>query len=210
MSAKTEEKTPGNGIDPTEVFPEVENLIYRICHRYVKTYPVSWEDIIGEAHDIFMKACEKYDPARGMKFSSYVYFLVSMKLKTFIMRRSAAPDEVEINEDVVGFSDTPHRVFSLTEDLSEDAREIIGLIHEIPDDFIEFLGASSLSTKNFMKKLRYWLVETGSHFPRELNKVEEEIESRFRRQQTTDEWMVDRFGISPGRVRAMTSEENNK
>lgn len=153
-------------IDPIVEFPKVEKMLYALAWKFSKAHRLPFEDTRSEAYAGFMKACNNFRPNKGMKFSSWCYFVTWGYLKSWIMKRAADPlCFMEINEELVGAepdvtSDKVHRLLSLTEkqplqqtlltlfrespaelweateDLSAEAEELFYLFLEAPTDVI--------------------------------------------------------------------------
>jgi len=167
-------------IDPNEVFPQVENMLYSLAWSTAKKYPVTFEEARSEAYFAFMKACTEYSRAKskGGKFSSWCYFKTWTHLKTWITKRTndrLVFMENNDREDTMAIA-APATVSShieLVEDLSEDAREMVNMLVETP---AELLGLS-MSPKRFMKRVKECLVKKG--------KTKQQVERAHRELLTT-------------------------
>lgn len=50
----------------------VEKLILKTCRDFSTQFGMNIEDAVSEAHEIFVVSCDKFDPNRGAKFSTYI------------------------------------------------------------------------------------------------------------------------------------------
>lgn len=87
-------------VDPTEMFPKVENLIYKQAWNFTNRYPISFEDAKSEAYYGFVKACYLYKPDGKRTFSSWCYFIIWCKLTDLVQRR--AGDLLDFVEEPLG------------------------------------------------------------------------------------------------------------
>lgn len=110
----------GNSIDPIVEFPKVEKMLYDLAWKFSRTHGLRFEDARSEAYAGFMKACNNYRPGKGMKFSSWCYFVTWGVLKSHTMRRAGDPlcsaeRCLELEEEIVGAGEptVPRRVLEL-------------------------------------------------------------------------------------------------
>ena len=153
-----------NHVDPIEVFPTVEKMLYSLAWKFSRTHRLPFEDMKSEAYAGFMKACNNYQRKKGMKFSSWCYLVTWGFLKSHIMKRAADPHRFcEIEENLLGpaptpanarllamidstekkpisqgiqnlFANTPAELWEATEGLSPAAEELFCLFWESPAD----------------------------------------------------------------------------
>lgn len=166
-------------IDPEEMFPQVERIIYQLAHRFSRTYPVPYNECLSEGYWAFMEACRRYDTKRKAKFSSFVYFLTWTRLKNLIRHRSKEPlcfvDTVKHDAWLTAHAtQDKSKVLELIDDLSEDAKEIVGLLIETPQDFI----GMEMTPRQLLRKVRALLVRRG-HKKRALRRACKELRNRF-------------------------------
>lgn len=161
-------------INPETEFPNVEKMLYNLAWKTANTYPVTFEEARSEAYWAFMNACRDFNPtkAKGSKFSSWCYFWVWTHLKTFVTKRSVDPlCFVEMNEDLVGTAPAERsESLDLIEDLSEDAKEIISLLLETPEELI----GMSLTTRQLVKGVKNYLVKKKKRNKEKVDKAFEE------------------------------------
>jgi len=116
---------------------KVEDYIPLLASRARSAYykinpivPVPFDDCLGEAYVLFCKALQKYDPAREVKFSTYLFsVLKSLENQILITNRMSVndsfkfPHPVELSPIVVESDTRIH-----TEELSSDGRQLVTLI----------------------------------------------------------------------------------
>lgn len=164
-----------NIVDPETQFPQVEKMLYKLAWKFANQYPVTFEEAKSEAYFAFMLACQNYNPKKG-KFSTWCYFSVWCKLKDMVMKGASDPlTFVEIKEELLGEA-PPEKAESLdmVEDLSEDAREIISLIVETPQEILNEVS----SPKTLLKRVKSFLVQMGRSIEA-VDRADREIRQRF-------------------------------
>ena len=169
-------------IDPSKELPGVEKIIYNLAWKYATTYPVTFEECLSEGYVEFMRCCSTYDPKRGSKFSSWVYFCVWCKLKDLVMKRSKDPlDFVPLDDLIFGaapherneafFAEQSEAFLDLVQNLSQDAQEIIHLLIETSG---EILGMAPIPPHRLWKRVRAHLIVQGKEITA-LDHAQEEI-----------------------------------
>ena len=166
-----------NTIDPETEFPKVEKLLYRLAWKFVAQCPrLEFEDAKSIAFLAFAKACESFDPDRGMKFSSYVHQVVWFRLKSHVMERAADPVMLASDAAIGTFNDddgerenvldmllnaagksespAPVSVHDLVCDLPHDCRELVRMLCDVPE---ELLGIQ-MTPGQFFKRVKTHLV----------------------------------------------------
>jgi len=166
-------------INPEEMLPQVQKMLYSQAWKFAKTYPITFEECLSEAYFAFMKACEDYQPERGQKFSSWCYYWVWCKLKDLVMKRTKDPLEfVEINDDLLG--EAPPAIspsLEIVAELSSDAQEIVALVLETP---AELLGGAPATAKQLLRRVKDYLVEHCGRSKDDVDAATLEISSRLR------------------------------
>lgn len=151
--------------NPSDVFPQVEKLVYGLAWNFSRRYNIPFEDTRSEASVAFMKACRNYKEGKGMKFSSWCHLVVWGGLKSYVMRR--AEDRlvfVEINDDLLGEDEraTAHsRALELREAinyydgigeivlslLQESPHEILSCYKQLGEDGVRLMDMLALSPR---------------------------------------------------------------
>ena len=163
-------------VDPEEVFPKVEKMIYSQAWKFAKTYPITFEEARSEAYIGFLKACYDYNPSKGQKFSSWCYYWVWCSLKDFITMRTRDPhlpvdltpsDSAERNktEQMMGEAvELSTEFLQMLEDTifgaSDEAGELLNLLIEPP---AELLKGERPTPRQLMTRAKKFLVAKGKN-----------------------------------------------
>jgi hypothetical protein len=148
-----------NNIDPEQMLPEVETLLRQLAWRISEPLGIPYQETLAEAYFLYMRACKTYDPTKGSKFSTWVYFVVEHNLRNFARSRlKKGPEMVELDEDICGTVPEKSPIFDFIEDLPRDARILAKLLIETPT---EILNGSPISPKDLLKRVRLYMVERG-------------------------------------------------
>jgi len=166
-------------VNPEEMFPLVEKMIYRLAWRTSETYPISFEEARSEAYAAFLCCCQDYKPDRKMKFTSACYYWIWTILKDLVMKRSADPlNFIEEEKDLVALAGGKETLrvdsLDLAAELSEDAKEIIQLLVETPGELLEGVP----TPKQLLSRVKTHLINQGRERGR-IEKAHVELRSRF-------------------------------
>lgn len=146
-------------VEPESTFPEMELMLRKFAWKLTAKTGLSHEEAFSEMYCCFLTACANFKPEKGVKFSTYCHFILSMGVKEYL-RSKYTTNEValEENQSAVRFV-APHRitVLEILEDLSKDAKEIALLILESPKE-LHWLGEAT-TVYRFMVKVREFLRE---------------------------------------------------
>jgi RNA polymerase sigma factor (sigma-70 family) len=123
-----------------ETYQDVEKLIYRLCWKFSK-YGNEFEDCVSVANVAFTEAFNSFNPSRGCQFSTWVYHSVVHALQDFNIKeqkyrqRTTFVDQREYDiEDC-----KRHRLMSIIEELSDDARIVVQAVIESPQELAAVL-----------------------------------------------------------------------
>lgn len=181
-------KTTQVTIDPAVEFPKVEKMLYALAWKFADKYPYPnreemFDACKSEAYWAFMRACKRYSSKPiSSKFSTVVYFMTSMRLRTLTAARSTDPlIFVEIDDDLCGeaapmHNETKERIEDLIQDLSSDAKEIVLLLVEMPSDLLVGLPRT---TEQLMKRVRNYMVSKRGRSREAVEAAHEELRGRF-------------------------------
>lgn len=208
--------------DPLTNLDSCQRIIHNLVNRFDSMYPIDRDTLLSEAYHAYVQACAKYDPTRTGKdgkvaaLTSWVYFYVYMDLKTMVMKGASAPVHHDIDDHPM--PSTSHFYAPLTEDLSDDAKTIVQLFVETPGELLEMVGMSAAKNtilrcarELFIKKK---LAEVESASPARAKQelfdrfqdASKEITQRLTSGKTTDEWLIEKIGLTPKGVREMCAQ----
>ena len=164
-------------VDPEQMLPRVEKMIYSQAWKFAKAYPISFEEAKAEAYWAFMRACYSFDPNRGAIFPTWCFFKIWCGLKDIIMKRTADPhvcmadllvgEHFEIarrrlEEDLEGRPQETDRFMEQVEDttvgVSADAKELLNMVLSAPP---ELLGGKRPTSKQLMLRAKRFMVSKG-------------------------------------------------
>lgn len=171
-----------NNIIPALMFEEVEPLLYKLAWKFANDYPYpSKEEMFLECRSIayrdFMDACAKYKPKRNTSFSSYVYMRAWYGMKSHITERTKDPlVPMELNDDLTGAAPHYFNAAEMVEDLSADAKEIVSLILETPQDL---LGGVPTTARQLMRRVKDYMIKHRGRTEEQINQAHIELRVRF-------------------------------
>lgn len=180
---KQETKMNKPAVDPEEVFPQVEKMIYSCAWKFSKQYPITFEEAKSEAYFAFVKSCYDYKPESGSKFSTWCYYWVWCKLKDLITARSKDPLVcVEIDDDLCGEAvdlseEFKQELAEIKLDLSDTANDILSLLLETPAELLE--GVRPPTPRQLMIRAKRYLFAQGTDKCR-LESAHKELEFQFK------------------------------
>jgi DNA-directed RNA polymerase sigma subunit (sigma70/sigma32) len=162
MNIMTEQTT---GIDPDSVFPTVEKMLYKTAWRAATTYHIEFEDARSEVFVGFVKACAKFDPSKGAKFSTWCHYAIWCHIQTTMRKsnRDIRKSPTATEELAVDGANAPkcfpveRPSLELIQFMSEDAQEIMNLILETPEDLV----GVSMTARQFLRTTMDRLVGMG-------------------------------------------------
>lgn len=74
-------------IDADQAYEKLKGLIYRLSHNYHQQHGGDWDEIISEAHWIFLRAIRAYEPGHGTEPITYVYTCIYYGLRGLLHPR---------------------------------------------------------------------------------------------------------------------------
>lgn len=173
MKAKSQAR---HSLKLEQTYEEVKKLIFQQAWRMAKRHEMPFDDALSECNDAFMRAFHnRYDEKRGMKFSTFLQFLIQCRFRTIQYRGNKRRiDMIPLDDSLVAYAPPVHtRCTDVVHTLSSDAQTIVKLLLDTPKELVETAVPESLLTR----AMRF------AHFhgiPKEnLNEACEEIRSAF-------------------------------
>ena len=114
-------------------FNGVKKLLHSTCHEFRRKYGGNHEDLFSHAQEIFLVANDEFDPAKGMKFSTYVRQCVWWRLMDGLRHDQHRLNQLPRQEfDGNAIKEEDQRSFDLDDfceitGLGEDAKTIVKL-----------------------------------------------------------------------------------
>lgn len=166
-------------MNPEKAWPTVERMLYKMAWKTTERYGVPFEDARSEVYLAFMKACWRWDPKRHARFTSFACFIANCRLRSLIMDRATAHTQmpcVELNEEMLGFApELRSECLEMLDDLSEDARELVSLLLEIPEDLIGY----RMTPRQLMARVKRFMIEKRGRDKKRVKKAHRELQLRF-------------------------------
>lgn len=135
--------------DREKLYESHVNQLRKLAWGFVSpSLGVSFEDLLSVTHQSFMKACDKYREGKGTKFNTFLHRVVRNDLINYIKKetRRAHLTGTSLENAPEGSSEENFRgsVFrDLIASLSEDARDICGILIHSPTDILEVVAEDS-------------------------------------------------------------------
>lgn len=83
-------RSPDNEDLLTQLYQQVEKLIFMKASRYQKRTKESFEDVLSVLHIAFMKAVKGFDESRNVKFVTYLDLIIRQQMSTQIFCKEHA------------------------------------------------------------------------------------------------------------------------
>jgi hypothetical protein len=164
-------------------YEDVEKLMHGLALRWHRRYSVPLEECRSECHVAFCKAFRRYDPNHksGAQFSTVVQMICQFRLRRLIMDRCKAIPFVPLEEWTEGAHYAPEarsESLALVQDLSDDAKEIVSLLFEMPGDLKGF--RRPMEPKEYLKRIKEYLVKKRGRSEWHVNRAAGELERTLR------------------------------
>jgi hypothetical protein len=149
----------------TETYEEVHKLLCKVVHSFVRCYGLPFDELMGEANYAFARALRRHRKPenRHKKFSTMVYFMATMRLKTYVKKLNKHRNHSELNEEICGSEDHNSFLATLRGELTSDASAVVDLLVESNEDMQLMLRISGMprSAHGVKRVLREHLMDLG-------------------------------------------------
>ena len=158
----------------TATYQEVQPIIWKQIHYFRQRFShheATIDNLLSLANEIFMEVYHDFDPRRGCPFYRRVSFRIWYRfLREFVQReaqqkhrRAGKTIVMDMTEDKCSKPISQFILSEFTEDLTEDARAIVKLIIDTPDDLKHALRMDSPDPTGTAVKsgLRQYLIGLG-------------------------------------------------
>ena len=168
-----------------DTYAEVERLVYSAVHRFIRRHGGDFDDLVGLANQVYMDSYDGYDPSKG-SFSNYLWVNITRRLQDFC-RAERSRKEVSLSSPcgngrgVIGDFIEDRRAgtdFDLAEfarRMTEDAKTVIELVLDAPEDLKEIAEGKGGHYYNFRSSLRGWLHSRKGWSVKRISEAFEEI-----------------------------------
>ena len=157
----------------TDTYKGVEKMLDQLSWKAARRFNGDFDDYRSVANEAFLTAYEKFDPVRGIKFSTFLHWCVSNAIWGQVAsdrkrnERFCSTGDLDRNtaEDELG------RVGRMMTDLSDDARTVVELVTQTPGELVQIVR----SRKPLESRRHLWryLRELGWTMGRVLGSFEE-------------------------------------
>lgn len=150
-----------------ETYADYEKLIYATVKRFMDRYGGDFQEMLCEANYAFMKAFYAWDAGRA-KFSTLLVWCIWNALKT--LRNNKIKDETRCPVHIDAENDDGKSLAGNLQDvtfeynfenLTSDARDVMNLILNAPDDLFDAVIAKGGQPRNWRSTLREYLEDMG-------------------------------------------------
>ncbi|WPZ17831.1 sigma-70 family RNA polymerase sigma factor [Geobacillus subterraneus] len=176
----------GEWLSEEEAFDRHKGLIRLVCGRlqgYARRNDIEWGDLWQEASLAFVQAYRKYDPTRGVMFSTYAVRTITFYLLKYI-ERSYRKKVVSVSLDVPADEKERHSILDVigregdytgidvrefVETLTPDEKEVLRLTAAgiIQTEIGRRIGANQVKVSRILKQVRrkYMAYKEAEHEP---------------------------------------------
>ncbi len=121
-----------------QTYDDVQKLLCGLVWRYCP-HPNEFDEFMSVANLSFMVAYRQFDPSRS-QITTWLTRVVGQDLQEFRRREGRFHSQIKsVDGELDENPDRPHRHDSLLADLSADAKTIVRLVLEAPDDLRRLL-----------------------------------------------------------------------
>lgn len=103
--------------------PSVQSIMTKVSNRYRRS--IDFDDIDSISMDTLWTCVDKYDPSKGMKFTSYLYQQLSYAFKNKIKKKNPLYNNIENLEKIDEDFDNQMEVAEFLVGLDDDVIKII-------------------------------------------------------------------------------------
>lgn len=173
-----------HNMDIDTAYKDVEKLINKLAWKWHEKYFIEFEECKSECHVAFVTAFRRFNPKRegGAKFSTLVQMICQFRLRRVVMNRVRGPKWVALEEWTEGANTIATEICSesllLCNNLSEDAKEIVSLLFEMPADLRGF--RKPMEPNEYLMRIKEYLVKKRGRNPVTLCMAHAEIKNRLR------------------------------
>lgn len=187
----------------TEAYAECRLLIYRITHTHASKFRIPYEDLLSEAHIIFVRACQSYKAQHGARLITWVYWKVNLGLMDYAARHFKHYGHAELDEAPErAQSPSDFFLFDLMNQTQGKTRKLAKILAKENSGFAKLCKWSGAKTRgSIIKVLRNHLLDIGwgnedidTTF-QELKAVLFPVEKEPEKMSKKDFWLYARTGL---------------
>lgn len=144
-----------------EAYEDLHSLKCSVIQKFQQKYGGMWDDWDSHADEIFMSAWTRYDTKKG-KFATWYAFLLYKEFMEKVRRQSmkgAKLKQVDYNLELYNKPKDSWNCIEFLRDLSEDARMVVMLVLDTPNDI-----KLALAERSRIESLRDKMIESIQEF----------------------------------------------
>ena len=145
-----------------------KRLIAKRAWAWTQRTGLEFEELVAEGNLIFVQASNSYDPEKGM-FSTYLWWQLENRYKAminyhnqsfrFYINSNILPDFIDQENQVI-FSDyLSKKSIPKKGKVNGDARAVINLALNLPDDFVNFARQEKGTVRVTKKLIQRYLIQ---------------------------------------------------
>ena len=129
-------------------------MLYLVSHKMSATFYAPFEDVLSQAHLIFMEAYMTYDPTKGAKFTTWLQWRLVGRLINWLKKEYVEALHVEINEEVAGAMPEADRfaLEDMMQGMSAEARMIVRLVCNTPKELAGIIELTKADGKRDIRR----------------------------------------------------------
>lgn len=145
-----------------ETYIDLQKIVYDQAHKKSRLFHMPYEDALSLAHSAFVKAVNNYDPSKGAKISTWVTFCLHNDLINYLKKEYRHYSYEPLEEEYHGGDNINHFVQEFTEGLSDEAKQVVMLLLETPDELSNLMQWDGVRNKTgTLKTLKNYLLDMG-------------------------------------------------
>ncbi len=143
-------------------YDDLSHLVFQVTHGFARQYNIPFQELVSEAHMIYVEQVPRYDRTKGTALSSWIYTKVWFGLMSYVRNGFQRPPHVELEEAPEVSTPPEQFLLDFRDELSEDARTVVGLLLDSRRDFSLLCKWNRVRTrKQMLKTLREQLRDEG-------------------------------------------------
>lgn len=111
-----------------ETYEDLKNFVYQIAHRFAYSYNVPFEELRSVADYYYVKAVKHYKPSRKAKLITWVGFVVTKQMQTYLEKEHPHRYWFELDESNGGHCNPSNFLMEVKGLLGPDAALVVELI----------------------------------------------------------------------------------
>lgn len=133
----------------TQTYEDSRLLIYQISHKMSCAFYVPFEDVLGQAHLIFMEAFRSFDPSYNAKFTTWLQIRLWGRLINWLKKEYPENLHLELDDDILCFASEADRfrIQDMMKGLSGEARMIVRLVCSTPKELQDIITITKVEGK---------------------------------------------------------------